>query len=225
VKSWYLIGNDYNWPRDTNAAAKEIIAATGGTVVGEEYLPFGTTEFDSSLLRIRSSGADAVLITLVGGDSVGFNVSFAAFGLDEQAIRLGTLIEENTLAGIGSANANRLYASMGYFSTLDTPAATSFAERYGEGLGDNVPLLNGLGQSTYDGLLLLVALANKAGSMDVAAIESVAEGVEFTSPRGTVRLTADKHVVQNIYLADGSGGTFKVISSFESVSPGNNCAG
>ena len=26
VTNWYLIGNDYNWPRDTNALAKEYIA-------------------------------------------------------------------------------------------------------------------------------------------------------------------------------------------------------
>jgi len=107
VSKWYLIGHDYNWPRDTNALAKEYIAKAGGEVVGEEYVPFTVAEFDSSLQRIRESGADAVLITLVGGGSVGFNVSFAGFGLDDQAIRLGTLIEENTLAGIGADNAGR----------------------------------------------------------------------------------------------------------------------
>jgi hypothetical protein len=45
---WYLIGNDYNWPRDTNAAAKEIIADAGGEVVGEEYVPLGSSDFDAS---------------------------------------------------------------------------------------------------------------------------------------------------------------------------------
>src|SRR5438105_13298242 len=46
LKRWYLIGNDYNWPRDTNAAAKNYIATSGGTVVGEEYLPFTVDNFD-----------------------------------------------------------------------------------------------------------------------------------------------------------------------------------
>ena len=32
ASKWYLIGNDYNWPRDTNAAAKGYIEASGGTV-------------------------------------------------------------------------------------------------------------------------------------------------------------------------------------------------
>lgn len=79
ASKWYLIGNDYNWPRDTNAAAKEYIKQAGGSVVGEEYLPFTADNFDSNLAKIKSSGADAVLITLVGGASVGFNRALCQF--------------------------------------------------------------------------------------------------------------------------------------------------
>ena len=119
IGKWYLIGNDYNWPRDTNAAAKGYIAAAGGTVVGEEYLPFTVDNFDSSLAKIKESGADGVLITLVGGASVGFNRAFASFWLDDQAVRLGTLIEENTLAGIGAENSKDLFSSAGYIDNID----------------------------------------------------------------------------------------------------------
>jgi len=56
-------------------------------------------------VSIKESGADAVLITLVGGASVGFNRAFGSFGLSDNVVRLGTLIEENTLAGIGAENA------------------------------------------------------------------------------------------------------------------------
>ena len=124
ASKWYLIGNDYNWPRDTNAAAKGYIEASGGTVVGEEYLPFTADNFDSNLAKIKSSGADAVLVTLVGGASVGFNRAFASFGLPDSVTRVGTLIEENTLAGIGAENSKNLYSSAGYFGSIDTPAAT-----------------------------------------------------------------------------------------------------
>ncbi len=222
VSSWYLIGHDYNWPRDTNALAKGYIAKAGGEVVGEEYLPFSVTEFDSSLQRIRESGADAVLITLVGGGSVGFNIAFAGFGLDERAIRLGTLIEENTLAGIGADNANRLFASAGYFASIETEAAEAFATAYAEEFGEDAPVLNTLGQSAYDGLTLLAELANRAGGLDVAAIEAVAEGTTFESPRGAGTLTG-RHVAQTIYLADGSGGAFDIIASFDGVASSEGC--
>lgn len=219
---WYLIGNDYNWPRDTNAAATTIITQNGGEIVGEEYVPLGTADYDASLQRIRSSGADAVLVTLVGGDSVGFNIGFGTFGLDEQAIRLGTLIEENTLAGIGAAGANRLFSSMGYFANIETEAAQAFATRYHDSFGADAAALNGMGQSVYDGLMLLAALGNAAGSMEVAAMDAVADGTGFTSPRGEAVLEGN-HVAQTVYLADGTGGSYSVVASFEAVPHGVTC--
>jgi urea transport system substrate-binding protein len=222
ARSWYLIGNDYNWPRDTNAAAQDIIAASGGTVVGEEYVPLGSSDFDASLGRIRASGADAVLVTLVGGDSVGFNIAYAAFGLDQQALRLGTLIEENTLAGIGAANADRLFASMGFFSSIDSDAARGFVERVGTTFAANAAQPNGMGQSVYDGLMLMAALGNAAGSLDAAAVSAAADGTGFTSPRGAAVLDGN-HVAQTIFLANGSSGAFDVVASFETVPHGVSC--
>ena len=222
ASKWYLIGNDYNWPRDTNAAAKGIISNSGGSIVGEEYVPLGSSDFDASLQRIKSSGANAVLVTLVGGDSVGFNIAYGAFGLDKQALRLGTLIEENTLAGIGAAGSNNLYASMGYFANIETGKAKAFGKRYADEFGADAAALNGLGQSTYDGLMLLAALANAAGSMDVSKINAVADGTSFSSPRGSATLSGN-HVAQTVYLADGQGGTFSVIETFENVPHGVEC--
>ncbi|MEP3919308.1 substrate-binding domain-containing protein [Ascidiaceihabitans sp.] len=223
VSKWYLIGHDYNWPRDTNALAKGYIDDAGGEVVGEEYLPFSVAEFDSSLQRIKESGADAVLITLVGGGSVGFNVSFAGFGMDDQAIRLGTLIEENTLAGIGADNVNRLFSTSGYFTSIKGEAAASFASDYAATFGADAPALNTLGQSSYEGLMLLDALAEKAGSLDVAAMDAAAEGLTWTTPRGDNTLTG-RHMAQTIYLADGSSGAFEVVTSFGSVASSEACA-
>ncbi|MCB1394551.1 MAG: substrate-binding domain-containing protein [Rhodobacter sp.] len=223
VSRWYLIGHDYNWPRDTNALARGYITEAGGEVVGEEYVPFTVSEFDSSLQRIRESGADAVLITLVGGGSVGFNVSFAGFGLDDQAIRLGTLIEENTLAGIGAENANRLFSSSGYFGSIETEAATAFAASYDAAFGADAPALNDLGESTYEGLMLLAALANRAGSLSVEAMDAAAEGTTWSTPRGDNTLVG-RHMAQTIYLADGTGGVFNVVAAFPNVASDEACA-
>ncbi|MEM6464403.1 MAG: substrate-binding domain-containing protein [Pseudomonadota bacterium] len=222
ASNWYLIGNDYNWPRDTNAAAKAYIEASGGTVVGEEYLPFTADNFDSNLAKIKSSGADAVLITLVGGASVGFNRAFASFGLPDTVVRLGTLIEENTLAGIGAENSQNLYASAGYFGNIDTPAAKAFAAAYQDKFGADAAALNSLGESCYEGMKFLEALAKKAGSVDVAAFEASANGTSYDGPRGTATMS-DRHVSKDIYLAEADGAAFRVIETFPAVAAGNNC--
>jgi ABC-type branched-subunit amino acid transport system substrate-binding protein len=219
---WYLIGNDYNWPRDTNAAAKGYISASGGSVVGEEYLPFTADNFDSNLAKIKDTGANAVLITLVGGASVGFNRAFSSFGLSGSVTRLGTLIEENTLMGIGAENSANLFSSAGYFASIDTPAAKAFADAYKAEFGADAALLNSLGESCYEGVKLLKALAEKAGSLDATAMDGAADGVSYDGPRGTATMK-DRHVSRDVFLAEADGNRFEVVKTFGNVGPGDNC--
>jgi urea transport system substrate-binding protein len=221
-KKWFMIGNDYVWGRSTNAAAKGYIEKTGAQVVGDEYVPFTVDNFDSSLARIRDSGADAVLVSLVGGASVTFNKAFASFGLPDKALRLGSLLEENTLAGIGLANARNLYSSAGYFANIQTPAAKAFSEAYFKRFGAQAPALNGLAESTYEGFLMLEAIAKKAASVDVAKLDAASEGASYNGPRGTVTMSA-RHVAQDIYLADVDDKGFRVIKNFAGVKSGQSC--
>ena len=222
VKKWYLIGNDYIWGRNTNAAAKGYITKAGGTVLGDEYQPFSVDNFDSSLARIRDSGADAVLVSLVGGSSVTFNRAFAGFGLADKVVRIGTLIEENTLAGIGVQNAKNLYSSMGYLANIDTPAAKAFSAAYFTRFGDKAPALNGLAESVFQGFLMLGTIATKAKSLNVSAMDPASEGASYEGPRGLVTMHA-RHVDQNIYVAGVASTGFKVVKTFPHVSSGQTC--
>ncbi len=43
-KDFFLVGSDYVYPRTANTIMKEQLKATGGKVVGEDYLPLGNTE-------------------------------------------------------------------------------------------------------------------------------------------------------------------------------------
>ena len=221
-KKWYLIGNDYIWGRSTNAAGKSYIEATGAQVVGDEYLPFTVDNFDASLARIRDTGADAVLVSLVGGASVTFNKAFASFGLSDKALRLGSLIEENTLSGIGVANAKNLYSSAGYFANITTPAAKAFAEAYAKRFGPQAPALNGLAESAYEGFLMLEAISKKAGSLQVAKLDAASEGATYNGPRGTVTMK-NRHVEQDIYVADVDDKGFRVVKTFAHVASGQTC--
>jgi urea transport system substrate-binding protein len=41
VRRWYIVGNDYVWPRRTARAARRYALACGGRVCGETFLPLG----------------------------------------------------------------------------------------------------------------------------------------------------------------------------------------
>lgn len=77
---------------------------------------------DLIIATIRESGAEAVLISLVGQDAVTFNRAFGHAGLHDGMVRLSCAIEENGLLACGANNLKRLFAVFSYFGTLSTPA-------------------------------------------------------------------------------------------------------
>ena len=161
-KRWFAVGNDYVWPRVSHRLARRYIGQAGAQLVGERYVPFGTSYFSEMLDLLRSSRTDAVLVSLIGQDAVDFNRAFGRAGLSATILRLSCAIGENELLGIGTDNAEDLYVVSGYFATLDTDANLDFKQRYRNHFGERAPALNTFGQSTYEGLHFLAALFDQA---------------------------------------------------------------
>jgi hypothetical protein len=98
----------------------------------------------------------------------------------------------------------RADASAGYFEDLATPSCLDFAATYARRFGPDAPVLNSLGESCYEGVRLLTALMRRAGSVEVLPMTSVAEGLSYESPRGTVELR-NRHLRQRVFLAAADG--------------------
>ena len=209
VDRWMLIGNDYVWPRQTGSAARRHARAGGRPLVDEMYLPLGTDDFGAAIRRIEESGAAGVLLLLVGGDGVDFNRQFSAAGLARAVPRLSPHVEENMLMASGVQSNDQLFAAAGYFDALHTTASMEFARRYYGGLGPAAPALNSIGESCYEALTLLITLATRAGSLDVAAMTRAATGLVYSSPRGEVRMRGNQ-MSQDVYVAEAVGLDFEV---------------
>jgi ABC-type branched-subunit amino acid transport system substrate-binding protein len=205
------VGNDYVWPRRTARAARRYAPQCGARVCGEAYVPLGTHDFTAALRGIERTGADAVLMLLVGNDAVRFNRAFAGRGLDQACARLSTLMDETMLLGSGAAATHQLYSTAGFFASLVTAENLDFHGRYARRFGVDAPPLGSLGESCYEGVLLLAALIERARSLDVRAIGASAETVCYEGPRGLLQLHR-RHVRQRIYLAQARGLEFDVLA-------------
>lgn len=157
-KSWALIGNDYVWPRSSHSFAKSCLREMGAGLAMERYVPFGLRRMNALVEELASSGAEAVLLSLVGQDAVDFNRAFGRADLHRRMIRLSCALEENGLLACGSANLQRLFSASTYFGVLPTEANAAFKERYYALHGPQAPVLNALGQSTYEGMHYLAGL-------------------------------------------------------------------
>jgi ABC-type branched-subunit amino acid transport system substrate-binding protein len=68
----YLVGSNYIWGWEMAQIAREKIAAAGGQVLGDRYLPIGDTELDHIINDIRALKPDFILNSLVGDSSYAF---------------------------------------------------------------------------------------------------------------------------------------------------------
>jgi len=211
IRRWCIVGDDYVWPRVSAAVVRRYARGCGASVVDEVFVRLGTQDFDAVLRRVVRGEPDGVLMFLVGSDAVQFNRAFAAAGLDATCVRFSPLMEENMLLATGAANAVGLYASAGYFETLPTTDSLDFSSRYVRRFGVNAPALNSLGESCYEGLLLLARLAERAGGLNPFQMTAAAETLAYSGPRGDVRMHAN-HLLQDIYLARADGLEFEVLA-------------
>jgi ABC-type branched-subunit amino acid transport system substrate-binding protein len=213
ARNWYLMGNNYVWPRVSHRAARRYVAANGGEVVGESYVPFGCEDYEATLDYIRKARPDAILVSMVGNDCVTFNRAFAAAGLDRHILRLSAASEENTLLGIGAENATNFYFAAGYLSGLETEANLAFLDRYHGAFGKEAPVPNTIGESCYEGVRFYAELARRAEALDVETLSRASRGMSYVGARGRSRMLA-RHLHTDIYLAQADGLEFRVIQHF-----------
>ncbi|MGY6536311.1 MAG: substrate-binding domain-containing protein [Pararhodobacter sp.] len=207
-RRWAMIGNDYVWPRTSHGFARDHLRRVGAELVHERYLPFGLAAMDHEVEALAASGADALLLSLVGQDAVEFNRAFGAAGLDRQMIRLCCAVEENGLLAIGADNLKRLFSAAAYFGVLSTDANAAFREGYHSFHGDHAPMLNALGQSTYEGMHFLRALMAPGGDEWRGWTGPQAARVAHRSARWQVRGGAGRE--RPIYLARADGLLFHI---------------
>jgi urea transport system substrate-binding protein len=157
-----------------------------------------------------------VLQTLVGGDNVNFNRTFADFNLSDDILRMSCLLEENTLMGIGKDASKNLYSSLGYFADLDLPQNKAFIGELSKKDGDKAPQQCTISKGLYDAFIFAGAVTAKSKSLAAKEFAAAAEGISYDTPSGPMTMTK-RHTTKNIFLSTCEGTKFKVVESFTAV--------
>ena len=139
----YMVGSDYEFPRKGIAYAKKLAAEHGGTVVGEEYVPTGHSDFSSTINNIREARPDVVFSVIAGDSLVPFYRQYYEAGITADDIPIcACATHEGTAKNIGAEAAAGHYSSFSYFSTLGTPASDAFVTKYTRLFEDNAVVTN-----------------------------------------------------------------------------------
>lgn len=211
VRRWFVVGDDYVWPRQTSFLVQGYAADLGVEVAGEAFLS-SKEQIGAALDAIARTGADGVLMLMVGQNAVAFNRQFARRGLPGKAVRLSPLLEENALLATGPGSTANLFSTAGYFRSLGTSEALDLLDRYQAHHGRIAPPLNSPAESSYEALHMVSRLVHRAGGANVDAIDASIDGSSFATARGTVSFEGNQ-LRQDIYLAEASGVDFSIVAA------------
>ena len=213
ARRWYLIGSDYVWPWLSHRAIKRYIAASGGRVVGEEFVPLGMHDHDGQIARIKAARPDVVLISLIGTNSITFNRAFAEAGLAHKMLRFCGAMDETVLLGIGAENTENLFCSSGYFAEIASRDGDMFRASYQAKFGRYAPPVGSVAQSNYEGLRFLETVATQAGSIELGPMLAAAKNISYRGARGEI-VMRDGGATMPIYLAEAAGLDFALLRRF-----------
>jgi urea transport system substrate-binding protein len=196
AKTFYLLGSDYIWPRTSNKIArKHIENVLKLKVVGEEYFPLGSTQFNSVINKMKQVKPDVIYAIIVGGSNVAFYKQLKAAGIDLTKQSLMTIsVTEDEILGIGGENIVGAYACMKYFESLDNANNKAFVPAFQKMWGGKT-VIGDVTQAAYLGPWLWKLTVEKADSFDIDKIAAASPGVEFKgAPEGYVRIHENHHL-------------------------------
>ncbi|QGN48549.1 urea ABC transporter substrate-binding protein [Micromonospora sp. WMMD558] len=186
VKSVYLVGSDYVFPRTANKIIKAYAEANGMTVSGEDYAPLGSTEFGTIVNKVKSSGANAVFNTLNGDSNVAFFKEYTSAGLTAASLPVVSVsIAEEEVKGIGTQYLKDQLTAWNYYQTTPGAANEKFVAAYKKKYGADKPTSDPM-EAAYVSVHLWKAMVEKAGSFDVEKVRAAADGITFEAPEGLV---------------------------------------
>ncbi|MBA0015440.1 MAG: ABC transporter substrate-binding protein [Nitrosospira sp.] len=194
-KHVYLVGSDYIFPRVTNLLIKDLLAAQGATVVGERYIPLGSSEVVELVADILQKRPGMILNTLESDSAVAFFRELNRVGITpEKTPVLSFSIAEVDLAGKDTVRMEGHYAAWNYFQSIQTPQNQAFLQRFHNRYGQKMVVDDPM-EASYISLQLWVQAAHEAGSAEPSQVKRTILRQSLLAPEGVVSLdSATRHL-------------------------------
>jgi len=229
AKTFYLPSADYIWPHVMNARVREVVTANGGAIVGEEYFPLDHMDYDATVERISSSGADVVFNTIVPPGVAPFFEQLYNSGFTSRGGHLVcTYFDENFLNMVPASHVEGLFGCLDYYQAVSDPFSQKLLAQYDALYPGDAKFTGGSACSgLYRGLRLWAAAVTEAGSLrqeDVIASLDHAQIAE--GPGGPAAMVPGQHHLRlNMYIAQARNGRFEIVENLGAIDPQERLVG
>jgi urea transport system substrate-binding protein len=209
---FFFVGNDYVWPRMALGTTQRILRREGLHLVGQAFVPTASMDHSRVIAQIAQSGAQVVILALVGLCAVEFNRAFAAAGLDQKMLRFGLIVDETVICGIGAEASTNLFTAANYFAAHRSNCNDHFLELYHDAFGALAPPVSAASIGCYEGLHVLAGLAEEVRTRDSRILaERVARPLRQTYARFLLDEVRGER--PTVYIGQADGVTLQVVTA------------
>lgn len=216
-KKFFLVGSDYVFPRTANAIIKDLVNASKGQIVGEEYILLGSDDVEEVVKKIIAAKPDVILNTINGDSNLAFFTALRAAGITPDKVpTISFSVAEQELQAMGAATFEGDYAAWNYFQSIDSSKnydfVAKFKKAYGEKRVTDDPI-----EAGYFGVHLWAKAVIDAGTADVKEVLKTLPKQSYEAPEGMVFIDGENNHTWKIVRIGKiqANGQFEIVWSSE----------
>ena len=185
----YLVGSDYIFPRTANIIIGDLINAAGGKILGERYLPLGSTDMEAVIEEIAQKKPDVVLNTLNGDSNAVFFAALVKAGLGNLPL-VSFSVEESGMQAWNGGQLTRHYGVWSYFQSLPGEGNQRFVSAYQARFGAD-RVISDPAEAAYVGVNLWAQAVQDVNSSEPGRVNPALLRQSIKSPSGIAAIDAD----------------------------------
>src|SRR5215470_1783638 len=176
-KKWYFLTPDYAFGHTLQQGFEASLQKFGGTELGADLTPLGTTDFSSYLIKAQAASPDVIIFLQAGDDAVNALKQAVQFGLDKSFHLAGAQQELEVMIGLPPEARIGNWVFEWYWNQPNVPHVDEFVKAICAKSGGHVPTAR-----TWFGFAAIwtcALAANNAKSLEAVAMAKALQGFKL----------------------------------------------
>jgi urea transport system substrate-binding protein len=183
---FFLVGSDYIFPHMAHAIIKEIVMMLKGNVVGEAYIPLGSSNVSAVVDDIIRANPTVIINTINGDTNAVFVKELREQGIIPEKIpSMFFSISEPDFASFNLSDMEGDYATWSYFQSISTDANREFVRLFKKKYGETT-LIGDPMETAYFGVYLWAETVSQSKSVETNIIREALRNQKYNAPGGVV---------------------------------------
>ncbi len=189
----------------------DAIKANGGSIVKEEFIQDGDTDFSGQVTQIKAAKPDVIVFSGYYTEAALIMKKVREVGMKDITMVGGDGLQGDDLMKIGKDSVEGVISYAGFSPEQPTPTTAKFIDAYKAKYNGELPDL--FSAQGYDALMLLANAMKQANSTDPTKFkDTLAQTKNYDGVSGTITFQANHEPLKSpVYLLQVNGGKFTLL--------------